>query len=901
LDWLTTYIEERLDEGSNWRIDREILNFSRCIFDEYFQEHESVLKNQLAGNPKIFGQIWNQHLQIQKDCREFFKTTYAGIAKTIEQNNFSLNDFSRNGTAINFLKKLAEGDFTTANPDSKTVQDCCVDAEKWPASKSKFRDEITSLASSGFMPLLNQSLDMLRKFNTSRMITKNIHQLGLIWDITNEIEQQNAENNRFMLADTALFLNRMIDDSDAPFIYEKIGAEIRHVMIDEFQDTSRLQWKNFKILLSNILADNQFSLIVGDVKQSIYRWRNGDWSILNNIENELPGAEVKTLGFNYRSEAEIVDFNNMVFTHAANALNKKYYDVFKDVYESPFETAYSSENVEQQTHKKERKGYVSIDFIPDKVEDVKYNELVLQKIPQQLQQLKNQGIAAGQICILARTNKSIIDIAEYLASQKEQYPDLQEGNYLNVVSSEAFQLNSSLAVKIIITALRMLSDPELPLNPLKGTLVPEKTENNYGLFALQVPFRGFRGEDLGVNLPLFELIGHLFRLFELEKIEGQSSYMFAFYDAVSAYLKDYPADIYSFLKFWDEELQFKSVPAGTAVEGIRAMTIHKSKGLEFHTVLLPYCDWELYPKDTIVWCGSKDNLYDLELLPVRYTQKMYDTVFFPEYEKETRQSWMDNLNILYVAFTRAACNLLILAKNKKKLDSLEDVKTVSDLLQYIIPELEGEYDSETLRFEKGKLETSALKEEKKQDNLLKQTPETLEVSFLSEPFNPDKAIFKQSNKSREFIAKDEAVIARNEYIQRGNLMHDLFSRINTLDDIENAVEQLHFDGLIASNEKSYYTGLVKNAIEKSGNSAWFSGDYQSYNECTILLKEEGKVITRRPDKVLVKDQNAIVIDYKFGEPCAAHQKQMNHYLELMKQMGYPHVEGHVWYVDFNVF
>jgi len=916
LDWLTTYIEDRLEEGNNWRIDREILNFSRCIFDEHFQEHESVLKNQLEGNPKIFEQIWNQHIQIQKECREFFKTTYTGIAKIIEQNNFSLGDFSRNGTVINFLKKLADGDFTTANPNSKTVQDCCVDAEKWAAGKSKNKDVITSLASSDLMLLLNQSLDMLRKFNTSRMITKNIHQLGLIWDITNEIEQQNAENNRFMLADTALFLNRMIDDSDAPFIYEKIGAEIRHVMIDEFQDTSRLQWKNFKVLLSNILADNYFSLIVGDVKQSIYRWRNGDWSILNNIENELSGSDVKTLEFNYRSEAEIIEFNNLVFTHAAKVLNEKYYSLFKDVYDwlpsnvvSPFETAYAPVNVVQHTHKTEKKGYISIDFIPDKVEDFKYNDLVLERIPQQLQQLKKQGIAAEQICILTRTNKNIITIAEYLAAQKEQYPDLLKGNYLNVVSNEAFQLNSSIAVKIIITALRVLSDPENPVHEMQLNAFLEPS--NVPAARRDVA----RNVSTG-NMPLFELIGHLFRTFQLEKIEGQSSYMFAFYDAVNNYLKDYPADIYTFLKFWDEELQFKSVPAGTAVKGIRAMTIHKSKGLQFHTVLLPYCDWDLYPeKNPIVWCGPKDNLYNLELLPVRYTQKMYDTVFFPEYEKETRQSWMDNLNVLYVAFTRAEHNLLVLAKNKKKLESLEDVKTVSDLLQYIVWELKGMYDSETFRFEKGKLAQhlplpppkgdsvipNAVRELKKiQDNLLKQTPETLEVSFLSEPFNPDKAIFKQSNKSREFIANNEAVTKRNEYIQRGNLMHELFSRINTLTDIEKAVDQLCFDGLIAPDEKSYYTELVRNTIEKSGNSDWFSGDYQSYNECTILMKENGEVVTRRPDKVLIKDQKAIVIDYKFGEPHAAHKKQMNQYLELMKRMGYQNVEGYVWYIKLTL-
>ena len=900
LDWLTTYIEERLDEGSNWRIDREILNFSRCIFDEYFQEHEDILKMQLEDNPKIFEQIRTQHNQIQKECKDTFKSNYAEITRIIEQQNFSLDDFSRKGTVINFIKKLADGDFATAKPDSKTVQDCCVDSEKWAASKSKQKAAISSLASDIFMPMLNQCIDILRKFNTSRMITKNIHQLGLVWDVTKEIEQQNAENNRFMLADTALFLNKMIDNSDAPFIYEKIGAEIKHVMIDEFQDTSRLQWKNFKALLSNIIADNHFSLIVGDVKQSIYRWRNGDWSILNNIENELPGAQTETLEYNFRSEAEIIDFNNQVFTHSAKILNEKYYGLFNDIYESPFESAYAPANVVQQTLKKDKKGYISIDFIPDKTEELKYNDLVLEQIPQQLQMLKEKGIVAGQICILTRTNKCIIAIAGYLAAQKEQYPDLLEGNYLNIVSNEAFQLNSSPSVRIIIEALRMIANPgnsvyEAQLRIYLGETLTDSTANSLDSIekeALESVKKIFP------VLPLFELIGYLFRIFRLEKIEGQSNYMFAFYDAVANYLKDYPADIHAFIKYWDEELQFKSVPSGTSVEGIRAMTIHKSKGLQFHTVLLPYCDWDLYPeKSPVVWCGPKDNLYDLELLPVKYTQKMYDTVFLPEYERETRQSWMDNLNVLYVAFTRAEHNLLILAKNKKKLENLDNVKTVSDLLQYIVPELNGIYNQDELRFEKGELKIPESKQEKQSDNLLKQTPEIFNVSFFSEPFNTSKTIFKQSNKSREFISPYEA--NRNKYIRKGNLIHDLFSRINTLDDIEKAVKQLYFEGLILSEEEQSYINSVKNIIRNSGKESWFSGDYQIYNECSILLKENGKVITQRPDRVLINDNEVIVIDYKSGEPHSAHQKQMDKYVSIMKQMGHQNVHGHIWYVTWD--
>ncbi len=902
LDWLTTYIEGRLEEAGNWHVAGEILDFSRCIFDEYFQEHEDILKKQLNANPKIFEQILTEHSKIQKDCKIFFTKAYTEISQTMNNLGLSPDDFSRKGTVINFFKKLSEGDYSVKT-DGTTIKDCCSDAEKWGASKSKRKTEITELATINFIPLLTRCLDVLKKFNTSQMVTKNIHQLGLIWDITKEIEQQNNENNRFMLSDTALFLNKMIDNSDAPFIYEKIGAEIRHVMIDEFQDTSRLQWKNFKALLSNIIANNYFSLIVGDVKQSIYRWRNGDWSILNNIENEL-NSEIKTLDYNFRSEAEVIDFNNRIFTHAANLLNEKYSEIFDDIYESPFISSYAPQNVVQHTHKKEKKGYVSINFIPDKTDEMEYGELVLEQIISKIQLLKEQGIKPKDICILTRKNKNIVTIAEYIASQRTNYPELASGNYLNIVSSEAFQLNSSIAIRIIIEALHLISDPNTPVHKaLLDIFLKQIYHTEISLTGLQDINSDNQTESiiqgLSPTLPLFELIGHLFRSLHLDKLEGQSNYMFTFYDAVSNYLKDNSGDIFSFLKYWENELQFKSIPAGNTVDGIRAMTIHKSKGLQFHTVLLPYCDWNLYPeKNPVVWCGPKHGLSDLELLPIKYSQKMYETVFLPEYEKETRQSWMDNLNVLYVAFTRAEHNLLILAQNKKKLSSVEDIKTVSDLLQFSTQELNGIYDSDLLLFEKGILQEPKLQEKKSEnDNVLKEELSSLDISFVSEPFNQDKTIFKQSDKSREFIKGENSGSDRKAYIKKGNLLHELFSHINTLNDIERAVNKLCSDGLIAFEEKQEYINNVIRIIKKSGKEDWFSGNYQLYNECTILSKENGINQTHRPDRVLIKNNMAIVIDYKFGEFHSSHEKQISQYVDLMKKMGYEQVEGHLWYMD----
>ena len=887
LDWIMAYIEGKLDEGGYWRIDREIMDFSRCIFNEYFQEHEYILKSQLEKDASIFKKIKEYHSKIQSECKDFFKNTYNEVTETLLKYNLELEDFSRKGAVLNFLRKLSEEDFKV-DAGSVTVRDCCSEATKWPSAKSKKKNEIIALAESRFILLLNSALENLRKYYTSRMITQNIHQLGLIWDITNEISRQNTENNRFMLSDTALFLNKMIDDSDTSFIYEKIGAEIKHVMIDEFQDTSRLQWKNFKSLLSEILANNYFSMIVGDVKQSIYRWRNGDWSILGGIEKEL-GIPPLNLAYNYRSEKTVIDFNNQFFTRISEVLNEKYVSLFEDAAGSPFPNAYPVDDVVQKTKKEENYGFVSVDFISeDKSKEENYNELVLEKLFEQIKQLSDSGIPANKICILTRTNKSIIAIAEYLASQREEYSELTTGHYLNIVSDEAFQLGSSPVLRIVVEALRVLIEPQNPVFRAKLDFYLKQ----YKLSP------DFELEEELTRLPLLELVGHLYRLLGLKNIEKQNGYLFAFYDATGNYLRDSASDIHAFLKFWEEELQFKSVSSGASVEGVRAMTIHKSKGLQFHTVLLPFCDWDIFPeKNPVVWCGAKEGLYDLELLPVKYSHKMFDTVFKEEYRQETVQSWVDNLNLLYVAFTRAEHNLLILSKEKKKLASNDDIKKVSDLLQVLVNELDGEFDEGSMHYQTGSLDARLNNEEKTSDNILKTQPEPVESDFVSEAFNPDKSIFKQSNKSREFVNPD--LPSKDTYVLHGNIMHSLFSYIRTLEDIPVAVEKLVFEGIILPVERDDYIRTVRKCIADSQVEDWFSEKYKTYSECAILVEDKGEVTTQRPDRVLFSDEETLIIDYKFGEPRPEHKKQMERYARLLEQMNRKNIRTFIWYVEKN--
>ncbi|MDR0681719.1 MAG: UvrD-helicase domain-containing protein [Dysgonamonadaceae bacterium] len=909
LEWLTTYIEHKLDDDRNWRIENEIFEFSKCIYNEFFQEHERTLRKQLEENPQLFKKLKKQQEQIKKECKEYFITTYQKLQQLLNDHNLDADDFIRKGIPVHFFRKLADGNYKV--DINKTILDCCIEPSSWTNKTHKRRNEIIDLAALSLIPLLNDTLNVLKVRLTSGMITGNLHQLGLVWDITNEITERNTENNRFMLSDTAMFLNEMIDDSDAPFIYEKLGADIHHVMIDEFQDTSRMQWNNFKALLSDILASNRFSLIVGDVKQSIYRWRNGDWRILNSIGKEL-NVTPQSLEYNYRSEKNVIDFNNSFFTFAASLLNQLYENKFGDISQSPFCSTYNEKEVCQKTQKKIVSGYVSVDFIPDKKEDVSYPELMQEAVFLQLKILYEQKIPAKDICILTRNNKEIIILADYLSSLKADYPEMAKEHYLNIVSNDAFQLKSSPAVMIIIEALKITADSGNTINREQlryllscFNLVPEHSlKEKYTPLSI--------GEGPETTLPLFELIGYLYRLFKLEQIEGQSAYLFAFYDFVSKYLNENQGDIHHFLQYWEEELKIKTISTGSNVFGVRAMTIHKSKGLQFHTVVIPYCDWSLNPKtNTTVWCGPKEGLYNVELLPVAYTSSMSETVFQTEYQEETFQSWMDNLNILYVGFTRAEHNLVILAKYKKSLKGIDTITAVSDLLQLTVSDLNGKWNEETLHFEFGTRSPAeeaqlivqedvsrplyAQSQVSGDTNPLKETPPSMNISFVSEEFQQGKSIFKQSNQSREFVNPDAS--DKEKYIAYGNIMHKLFEQITHFEDIEKAIDDLIMQGLIQPDEKQKYRNKIETAIRESQTENWFNNSYKTYKEYSILTEENGEVLSRRPDRVLLSEKAAIVVDYKFGKARDTHKEQVKQYMDLLEKMNYPNVEGYLWYVE----
>ena len=457
--------------------------------------------------------------------------------------------------------------------------------------------------------------------------------------------------NRFLLADTNALLHNIVREGDPSFVFEKIGSNIRHVMIDEFQDTSRMQWDNFKLLLLEGLAQGADSLIVGDVKQSIYRWRNGDWNILNNLKKKIEAFKVeeKTLDTNRRSKARIVKFNNDFFTAACEGLNEKYREEQnKDCEE--LKQAY--QDVVQKTTDREEKGSVKVTLLSKK-EETGYEEDTLQQLAQEVESLMEQGETLNNLAILIRYNRMIPLIADYFDKHTPY----------RIVSDEAFRLDASLAICMMLDALRYLNDPDnrIAKAQLAAAYQNEVLKKGLDLNSLllhdletYLPTEFVEQTDTLRLMPLYELLEKLFNLFQLSLIEEQDAYLFSFFDKVNEYLKDHSSELTAFIHHWEENLCSKTIPSGE-IEGIRILSIHKSKGLEFPVVFL---------------CGMEEN-----------TMPISRAVDNDEDMEEERR-------LMYVAITRAKERLYLTRSKSRYLYGKREPTARSRFLKELASEIE---------------------------------------------------------------------------------------------------------------------------------------------------------------------------------------------------------------------
>lgn len=895
LTWLLEYIEERIQSDRRWNVSDEIKSFGRNIFDEGYIEKGAGLRNKLKDKDcirnyrKTLKAIREEALEQMKG----FSDQFNGVLETAGLSPLDLKNGARGISS--YFKKIESG-ILGNEVRNATVEKSLNSAEEWSTKTSPNRAEILAIAESELIPLL-QTCESFRSKNNSivnscELSLRHINNLRLLANIDEEVREQNRENNRFLLSDTNALLHNLVKDGDSSFVFEKIGTSIRNVMIDEFQDTSRMQWDNFKLLLLEGLSQGANSLIVGDVKQSIYRWRNGDWGILNGLQGKIEAfpIRVETLTTNRRSESNIIHFNNQIFTEACNWLNNIYTEEQGEECEE-LQKAYN--DVKQDSPKKEEKGYIKISFLNNEQEN-SYTEQTLEALATETEQLIHSGIRQSDITILVRKNKSIPRIADYFDKNLPY----------KIVSDEAFRLDASLALCMILDGLRYLSNPEnkIARAQLAVSYQNEVHHNQVDLNTILInEVENYLPESFINNIktlrlmPLYELIEKLFEAFEMQLIANQDAYLFAFFDAVLDYLQTNSSDIDSFITFWEETLCGKTIPSGE-IEGIRIMSIHKSKGLEFHTVLIPFCDWKLENEtnNQLVWCEPKEAPFnELDIVPINYSTTMSQSIYQDDYRHERLQLWVDNLNLLYVAFTRAEKNLIVFGKAKQK-------GTVSELLFHslamIVQKNNEEWNGET-PYEFGTLCSSETKKEKKSTNKLTVLPNKYAVKMES---YKHKIEFKQSNRSARFIRGEGEEDKTEKYISQGQLLHVIFSAIATDKDIDHAFSELISEGIISSQKQvEQLKKLVYHALSHPKVSEWYSGKYRLFNECEIVYKKNGIVQTRRPDRVMMKDDEVIVVDFKFGKRKPEYNDQVQGYMNLLAEMGYKNITGYLWYVFEN--
>ncbi len=882
LSWLSDYIIERIEEGGSWRVFDNIKKFAEQIFDERFVEEGDTLRSQLTTN------IVDQ-----------FKRDVFALRQQAENNMHRLADeYSAKGAGGVELKTMQAKALTSYFDNLRKGK------YAWDLGKN-----ISELIKDEQIALLNEAEDWRHTYLSCYYSLKNINDLRLLAAIDDHLATLDKENNRFLLANVNKLLSSFVIKDDTPFVLEKMGTNINHVMMDEFQDTSRLQWRNFRPLLLEGLAQGKDSLIVGDVKQSIYRWRSGDWNILNT---ELRGTidhfpiTPMRLSTNRRSARNIIEFNNLFFVNAKDILERRqqtlYEQTDRETIANREDLSIAYEDVAQEFVDPTPRGHVRVEFLPSTRgdEDSSYVNQTLLQLVQQVNRLLENGVREKDIAILVRRGRNIKLIAEYFS----------QNTTLHLVSDEAFRLDASAVVNIIIDALRCLTLENMTDEKSKllvATLVLHyqtyvcRTQESLNTLLLSpadtlpekfLPHEFAQHTDALSMMPLYELVEHIYDLFHLADIDEEDGYVCAFLDAVADYCTSHPSDITSFVDYWEETLFKKTIPVGE-IDGIRILTIHKAKGLEFHSVLLPFTDWRLEVENNQfppkLWCRPSRKPYStLDLLPIEYNKNLQYTIYSDDYRREQLQLWVDNLNLLYVAFTRAKENLFVWSKLPSA-NVLNNMGSISPLLYSALHLSEG-----TTVYEQGSLQEAHYGEEKTSTNRLLARSQVVTIGKLGESATFE---FRQSNRSLEFFTEDEQTSANR---QRGTLLHHLFENIATRNDIDQAIEHLRMEGLIESETQAneLYT-FASDAIDRLSHKEWFDGSWQLFNECAIVYLDDGKATTRRPDRVMMKDGSVVVVDYKFGRKHDHYRQQVKQYMDLISRMGHADVRGYLWYVNTN--
>ena len=819
-DYVTELIDKRLEEGNNWNYNTILLKLAKDLNKQTIRES---LKSQTINTEEI--------LKYAKEQRNLYN-------KFLKDLHEKINCFKKDFNSKEVIKSsFRKDDYALVKEAEPFCQYEKVILKKFQTQENKERyEKIVDFFDKGRLQAFMAKLEI-----------DSVYEYILLPYIKLFKEETLKEDNVFVLKDTAGLLAEMIKGNDVSFVYEKIGTKIKHVMIDEFQDTSQLSWENFQFIANECSSNQGSTTIFGDLKQSIYRFNEGDWTIMNNLSEENQGKLIE-LETNYRTDKNIIEFNN---------------GFFKTLYENQiFKT-----KVEQKAKNNEDKGLLRFNFL-EKAKDID----VLDKTLEEINYYISKGFNYCDIALLFRSNKKLALTAQYLKTKG-----------ISPISSEAFAFNSSRSIKTIIYCLRLINNNEERIAQYALKIYGQSEETIQKIKSIN--------KD---NTPLIDVIDTIINLCQ---IETKDVFISAFYERLIEYCQQKPQQLSLFLKYWREELKDSTISlddnqenSNTTDKKIKLLSVHKSKGLEFPIVIIPFFEWQIVNNINKLWIDNVDSKSPIQLFRANLSEleKTGNTIYKQTAQFETNEQIIDTYNLMYVAFTRAKQALSTISKTTKEnccskylLDYLSEKEfSINENGCYVI-------GNENLsKEEKGE-------KEKKQD-IFNHNGENITSKIEEANFSQQAEIkFSLSKQAQDYFEIHNTKESQ-EKRNRGIALHDICSKIYEEKDLENVLAKIEDESLKLEAET-----IIKQMFLDAKKYEWFSGAYKVLNEKEVLSNGQ----TRRIDRIMFGRDEVIIVDYKFTEDKEnenKYHKQLKEYKQIVSNMGYKNIKTYLWFIGNEI-
>lgn len=903
--WVIGYARERIDENARWDVRDSIGRLGAELFAETGIEAGSKIdKNELEQKMKAATArncaIEQQMISVARRAQELMASR-----------GLIASDFKNGSNSFaNYFNAAATGFVAPSNRARKAA----VDSNEWATKTSPRRADIEDLIPE-LQPLLVELCNIydknVRRYNATRLFRETYRSYALLADLYSKVTASCDEDGMILLSETKNLLSEFIEKNDAPFIYEKVGNRYEHFMIDEFQDTSRKEWRNFLPLLQNSLAQSERTpvLIVGDVKQSIYRWRGGDWQILaRHVAEDLgpENIEQHSLTENRRSLPLVVQFNNAMIGRVVERDSEALISSLAEATNSGAIAASEAEllgglltsayrgHSQKSMRKSTHEGYISITRYGVDKNDPQNSE---PPIIACVERILSAGYRPSDIMILTRNKED----GKRVATRLLDYTGSNEARFrFDVITQDALTVSYDPVAGFIIACMRLAINPKDDLSRLTINKYLVEREATRSLDAeLSNEEQEFFARMRSTSPE--EAFEQIVMRFALNKIPEAVAYIQALHELVVVFCTNRVADIPLFLRWWDEKGHETAITAQENKQAIEISTIHKSKGLERKVVIIPYCNWRMDAKpNSSIWVDSDNSDFEgLGPIPLKNKSDLATSDFSTDYHRERVNSHIDNINLLYVALTRA----------KEQLHIMYPASCGSTFVGALINSvIEINGDSAQLATKSDEADHPIEGRVSSAENC-----QLIEFGEFAEPEPTHKSRAEMTERvilddypTRDTSSQLRLRLPMQRYFEQdgevrlsprnfGVAMHKVFEQATSTEDIYVAIDNMQRNSQLSDNECARLHQMIDEAMQNPLIAEWFEGEWSEVRNESSIIVPNGAMY--RPDRVMIGSERTVVVDYKFGmEQKAAYTRQIAHYCELLRQMGYPNVEGYIWYI-----